>query len=147
VSAAYLWAGASIAQLGNPRNWWSLVAYVVACTILIKLIDILLSFKKGLAIVVFMLAMLNAVLAFFVSASLVPLFISQCAQRRVEQSNWPERVLAAACGNLAATAVIIAACALALTVLAYSHDFDRGIKDVGFIGASMRGERKRRSGI
>jgi membrane associated rhomboid family serine protease len=147
VSTAYLWSGASIAQLGSPRNWWSPVAYVVACTMLIKLIDILLSFKKGLAVVVFMLAMLNAVLVFFVSVSLVPLFISQCAQWHVEPSNWPERALAAACGNLMTMAVIIAACALALTVLAYSHDFDRGIRDVGFIGASMRGERKRRSGI
>jgi hypothetical protein len=145
--AAYLWGDASIAWLGSPRNWWPLVAYVVACTILVKLIDILLSLKKGLAVVVVMLAMLNAVLLFFVSESLVPLFISQCAQWHVETSNWPETALAVACENLMATAVIIAAGALALTLLAYSHDLDRGIKDVGFIGASMRGERKRRSGI
>jgi membrane associated rhomboid family serine protease len=147
VPPAYFWADASIVQLGSPRNWWPLVTYVVASAMLVKLIDILMSLKKGLAIVVVMLAMLNAVLVFFVSESLVPVFISQCGQWHVETSNWPERALAVACGNLMAMAAIIAACALALTLLAYSHYFDRGIKDVGFIGASMRGERKRRSGI
>jgi membrane associated rhomboid family serine protease len=144
-AAAYLWAGPSIAQFRGAPNWWPLVAYVVACTILVKLIDILLSLKKGLAVVVVMLAMLNAVLAFFVSQSLLPVLISQCAQWQA--LNWPESALAVACGNSMAIATIVAACALALTLLADSRDFDRGIKDVGFIGASMRGERKRRSGI
>ena len=147
VPAAYLWAGASIAQFGSPQNWWPLVAYVVACTILVKLIDILLSLRKGLAIVVLMLAMLNAVLVFFVSEFPVTVFISQCGQWHGATLNWPERALAVACENLMATAAIIATGVFALTLLVYSYDLDRGIKDVGFIGASMRGERKRRLGI
>jgi len=37
--------------------------------------------------------------------------------------------------------------ALALTLLLYSQDLYRGIDDVGFIGTSLRAERKRRQGI
>jgi membrane associated rhomboid family serine protease len=146
-AAAYLCSGGSIAQLTIPENWWRLAAYVLVCTILVKLIDILMSLKKGLAVVVVMLAILNAALLFFVSEPVVPVFISQCAQSHVEGANWPERALALACGNLTAMPAIIAVCALTLTLLVYSRDLDRGIKDVGFIGASMRGKRKRRSGI
>jgi hypothetical protein len=34
-----------------------------------------------------------------------------------------------------------------LTLLLYSHELYRGIKDIGFVGASLSGERRRRQGI
>jgi hypothetical protein len=34
-----------------------------------------------------------------------------------------------------------------LTLLLYWQDIRRGIKDVGFVGASLRAERNRRQGI
>jgi rhomboid protease GluP len=34
-----------------------------------------------------------------------------------------------------------------LTLLLYSQELSRGLDDVGFIGASLRAERKRRQGI
>jgi rhomboid protease GluP len=36
---------------------------------------------------------------------------------------------------------------LVMTLLLYSQELHRGIGDIGFVGASLRAERKRRQGI
>ena len=51
------------------------------------------------------------------------------------------------CANLNVTLDIAAATAFVLTLLLYWQDIHRGIKDVGFVGASLRAERSRRQGI
>jgi rhomboid protease GluP len=54
---------------------------------------------------------------------------------------------ATACANLNVTLDMIAAAACVLTLLLYWQDIHRGIKDVGFVGTSLRAERSRRRGI
>jgi hypothetical protein len=62
-------------------------------------------------------------------------------------SKFPEFVSRTACANLDVTLDIIAAGAFVLTLLLYWQDIRRGIKDVGFVGVSLRAERGRRRGI
>jgi hypothetical protein len=45
------------------------------------------------------------------------------------------------------TVAIAAACSFMVTILLYLQELVRGIKDIGFVGASLRAERKRRQGI
>ena len=53
----------------------------------------------------------------------------------------------AACGNLDVTLIVAALAAGVLTLLVYWQELHRGIADVGFVGATLRAERKRRHGI
>ena len=138
VLVAYLWSSKTIAEFMRWERWPLFVVCALAAVLLVKLLDILLSIRKGLAVVTIVLALLNAALVFFVSRAALPTLGAQCAK-------W--NALAAICGNTTFAATTIATCALAVTLLAYSRDLNRGIKDVGFVGASMRGERKRRVGI
>ena len=56
-------------------------------------------------------------------------------------------LLIAICANANVTSVVVAIGALVLTLLLYSQELHRGLKDIGFVSASMTGERKRRFGL
>jgi hypothetical protein len=56
-------------------------------------------------------------------------------------------LLEVACTNMTLAAAIIAALVFAMTILAYWPALQRGINDVGFVGAGLRAERQRRQGI
>jgi len=56
-------------------------------------------------------------------------------------------MLNAACAQYGMAIVFIAAGTFAITIVAYSHELRRGIGDIGFVGASLTAERKRRDGI
>jgi rhomboid protease GluP len=58
-----------------------------------------------------------------------------------------ENALNMPCTNINLTLYIVAACAFFLTLVGYLHSFFRGITDVGFVGATLRAERKRRQGL
>jgi hypothetical protein len=72
---------------------------------------------------------------------------ASCASR---YSGWMaqiENLLVMACSNSSLTIVIVAATSFVLTIFLYSQELYRGIGDVGFIGATLRAERKRGIGI
>src|SRR5205823_3147801 len=109
-------------------------------------IDIALSFKKGLAVIVIAFALANAALAWFAVGHFGTALVAHCkppfpAAIRIETA------LRAACANPDLTRLIASACLLGLTCLLYGREFWRGITDRGFVGGSLRVERNRRRGI
>ena len=144
---ALLFYNAMPAAGAASGNSWTMLAYVIACCIAVKSIDLVLSIKKGLAIVALSFCAANAALLIFVGRSFAPALAAGCASDRFQTASRLEAMRATACANLNVTLDIIAAGACILTLLLYWQDIHRGIKDVGFVGASLRAERGRRWGI
>jgi len=131
IVAAYCWNTVAFSQ----QNSWVLafVAVVVGCAA-IKATDLILSVKKGLAIVVVAFALANPALVLLWSSGITEVLASLCAGR-------PGM---AVCTNIDGSIALAALAVFAFTVLLYWPQFARGISDVGFIGAGLRGERSRR---
>jgi membrane associated rhomboid family serine protease len=144
---ALLFWNTGSAVAATSENFWPTLAYVSACCVAVKLLDLVLSMKKGLAIVALSFCAANAALSILVGRLLAPAFAAGCAQDRFQAASPVATMRATACANLNATLYIIAAGAFVLTLLLYWQDIRRGIKDVGFVGATLRAERNRRQGI
>ena len=128
----------------TPPAWPMLVAWLVFCLFMIKLADIALSRTKGLAAVVVALASANALLLYGFVFMLGP---RGCVAGYAPAFPRIRDLLVAICPHVNMTSAVVAIGALALTLLLYSQELDRGLKDVGFVAASMTGERKRRFGL
>jgi len=142
-----LWDKLSAALALGTGGSRLVVAYAAACFLVIKLSDIVLSMNKGLAIIVVVLATTNAAVVLFGGNALESSLSLGCALHRPGKIIQVEPLLGAICSNPGLTIGVVAACLFALTILLYSQELYRGIKDVGFVGASLRAERKRRQGI
>ena len=139
IVAAYCWnmAGAALSQ---PNiGVFALVAMIVGFAG-IKVIDLILSMKKGLAVVAGAFALANPALVLLWSDGIGRALASLCAGR-VRPAN---TAASAICTNIDGAIVVVALAVLAFTVLLYWPQFMRGISDIGFIGAGFRGERARR---
>jgi rhomboid protease GluP len=134
-----------VAMLADD-GWELMVGLVLTGCLAVKACDLLLSIKHGLAILVGAFAIANATLAWFVGGALA-----------VRSVCWFHTLpfvgpvggapLDAACRNLGMTLIVAALAAGVLTLLVYWQELHRGITDVGFVGATLRAERKRRHGI
>jgi hypothetical protein len=144
VAAILVWGGKPIAWPPQLESWSPPLIFLIVCIAVIKLFDVILSIKRGLTVVVAALSVANAGLALWLSNTLVPRFSSDCASG-TQTLNQIERVLTCADRNLMLS--VVTAGAFVLTLLIHSQQFARGIKDVGFVGTSLRAERKRRFGI
>jgi membrane associated rhomboid family serine protease len=127
--------------------WLRLLTYSILYLGFVKLLDLLLSIKKGLAVTVVVLSVANAALALFIARALAPALISKCMVLRSEAENLSERLFGVACTSVDMTIHVVAASALALTFLVCWPQLCRGMRDVGFIAASLRAERQRRRGL
>jgi membrane associated rhomboid family serine protease len=144
VASAIWLSDANVGWISRQENWIPLLALLITATGVIKLLDVILSIKKGLAIIVLLLSMLNGGLALF---SVVMLSPAACAPGSAQVVHRFEETINLACNNGLLAAAVVAAGAVALTLLAYSHALDRGVKDVGFVASSLRAERRRHQGI
>ncbi len=142
-----LWGGRTAASIFNQDAWVPLAAFLAACTMAIKLIDLLLSVKRGLAIVVIGFATANAALLLFAGVALASTLTAGCAPYYFPAVSQIGQLLHTACANLSTTLNITAGCLFLLTILVYFPELNRGIRDVGFVGASLCAERRRRHGI
>jgi membrane associated rhomboid family serine protease len=127
-TALSVWAGQTPAMIG----WASVVVFVGACCAVVKLVDLALSMRKGLAMVVTALAGANAIsvmLGGWVVAS------SACAARRPGGRVPFENLLDAFCSSPLLVTGVFAIGAGALTLWLCSREICRGIEDVGFVGA------------
>jgi membrane associated rhomboid family serine protease len=141
--AALLW----INQAGGtpqPQTWP--LAFVAACLAAVKLTDVLLSRTKGLAIVVVVLAIANAVLVVVAGEAFAWVRGWSCASSPSAPAMLA-RLFAIGCANVYLTAAIAAVATFALTILLHSQELYRGIRDVGFVAATLRAERLRRRGL
>ena len=144
--ALILWTDRPMAVNVGDDGPWLLLGSAAAICLVVKLCDLLLSIKHGLAIVVAAFAVANAALALAAGASLA--MRSACSYRALPLIGRIDGALIDdACRNIGATLLGAAAGAGVLTLLLYGRQLWRGIKDVGFVGGALRAERKRRRGI
>jgi membrane associated rhomboid family serine protease len=128
-------------------DWVLPLACLGAGLAAIKLVDVVLSLKKGLAIVVVTFSVANAGLMLLAAEMAMSLSGLSCAPATRTARGLLETLADLSCANRQMTICIIAACAFAATLLLYAQELARGVKDVGFVGASLRAERKRRDGL
>ena len=145
--AVLLWNDLPIVLIYRPEGWLFLLTYSIACFGVIKLIDLVLSVKKGLAITVIAFSVANAALVLFAGVTHAAPLTAVCRPHLFKAIIQVENVIDAACANINVTVYVAAMCVLFLTILIYFHSFFRGITDVGFVGATLRAERERRRGI
>ena len=146
-AAAILLFGNWLSAAADPATPTMAIAYVVACCLVIKLADIVLSTKKGLAAIVAALALANGASIGLAGMVFAAQFASNCATRRPGGFAPIQSFVDAACSNPWPAIGLVALGAVALTYVIYSKAFHRGMEDVGFVGASLRAERNRRQGI
>jgi membrane associated rhomboid family serine protease len=127
----------------HQNGWVFVLACALAGLVLIKLLDVVLSTKKGLAVVVVAFALANGAIVLLLRDLLATALGSVCAGRQ----DGANAVAAMICGNIDGTLMLVAVIALAITILACWPAFARGLSDVGFVGATLRGERNRRRGL
>jgi membrane associated rhomboid family serine protease len=146
IVAVYYWADPMV---GSSRRGETLLMLAAALVVLaiVKLLDLALSMKKGLAIVVVAFALANAALILLWREVLALALAAACARHGGAGSNAIEVVVARACADAGFTVKVAAVGVLALTMLVCWPPFARGLSDVGFVGAALRGERNRRRGI
>jgi membrane associated rhomboid family serine protease len=118
-------------------------AYGFAVLLVAKLIDIVLSLKKGLAVVVIALAAANAAVVVLASTAYGSPLSPICRYYRPTIEILSKQV----CSDFTLANEIAAAGAFALTLILFAKPLFRGIGDVGFVAASFRGERNRQQGI
>ncbi|GLR92902.1 MULTISPECIES: rhomboid family intramembrane serine protease [Bradyrhizobium] len=143
VMTLWVWSGPAKAIAAGASEWGPVIMIAVACCAVVKLVDLALSMKKGLAIVVTALAGLNAAavmlcgwaLAFYCLPHLpigyIPLDI----------------FLVIFCPNPILISGLAAIGVAALTLYLCAKEISRGIEDVGFVATSLRAERSRRHGL
>jgi len=132
---------------GFSKNVWLLaLATGVAGLAAIKVLDLTLSMKKGLAVVVVALALANAALVLLLKSVLAQALAPLCAGQR-STINAVAVMVVRACADVDLTINVAAASVFALTMLVYWRPFARGVSDVGFVGAALRGERARQQGL
>jgi membrane associated rhomboid family serine protease len=132
-----------IVDLSSWGVWAGPLAFAIAAVALVKLLDLTLSMRKGLAIVVLALALTNAGLVLLLRGMLAWALASLCAM----QPGTTLAVTAGACANPDLTINLAAAGVFVVTMLAYWSQFSRGITDVGFVGGTLRAERGRHQGL
>jgi membrane associated rhomboid family serine protease len=145
IVAAYCWNNPMF-PLSLPNFWVLALGAVVVCLAAVKATDLVLSMKKGLAVVVAALAVANAGLVLLWSGALARGLASLCAA----QFKIPDAAavaVAGTCANVDRSIMVAAAIAFLTTMLLYWREFVRGVSDVGFVSGALRGERARHPGL
>jgi membrane associated rhomboid family serine protease len=133
IVAAYCW-NTPIGALSRHAFWPHVLVAVVVGLAAVKVTDLVLSMKRGLAVVAVAFVVANPLLVLLWSGSLASLLASLCVGRSGS----------VVCMNVDGSIMLAALGALAFTALLYWPQFARGLSDIGFVGASLRGERARR---
>ena len=129
------------------ENWLPWAAYGFGIFALVKCVDVVLSAKKGLAVIVIAFALTNAALVLWAGSRLASILPAYCVPHIVEL-NQIETAPRMICANsMLGYREGVAAGVFVLTILLYRRELYRGITDVGFVSATLRAERRRRKGI
>jgi membrane associated rhomboid family serine protease len=133
--------------LGDTQLWLLSLVCSVSFLVAIKLIDLVLSIRKGLAIVVVLLCFGNAALSVVLADTAAALPGRGCASTLPGAGGLVGSLLGTACANWPVALGVIALGACGISFLLYAQEFQRGIEDVGFVGATMVAERRRCQGL
>ncbi len=140
----WLWTGQVQALAAGTLGWVAAIGFAGAGCAIVKLVDLALSIKKGLAVVILGLACANAACVFLGGSALAS---PACAARRAGGPAALDNLLNAFCAQPLLVSGLVAAGAVAATLLVCSKELHRGIADVGFVATSLRAERSRRDGL
>jgi rhomboid protease GluP len=146
--AALLWWGAQSAG-AIDRTEVAVFAAVFAVTALlaVKLIDLTLTLRKGLAIIVIALAAANAGMVQIAVTVFGSQLAAACASRPTGPLAALDAMIDMLCASLGLAALGGSALAFVLTILLYSQELYRGFIDVGFVATSLEAARNRSRGI
>jgi membrane associated rhomboid family serine protease len=142
---AIYWAAGSP---DDPVAWVQVVGIsLVTLVAIIKATDFALSVKKGLAIVVVAFAAGNGAAVLLLGQVATTSLAPTCATIARGASAPGNALVGALCASPVMSTALAAALAVALTLLLYTPELQRGLSDAGFISAGLMGERRRRRGI
>lgn len=145
ILAAYCWNN-QVLLVPRQNIWMFALGAMVVCLIAVKMTDLILSMKKGLAVVAAALAVANAGLVLLWSGALARGLASLCTTR-FKIPDAAAIAVAGTCANVDRSLMIAAAIAFLATMLLYWREFVRGVSDVGFVGGALRAERARHPGL
>lgn len=133
--------------LSQPVVLAILAAVIIGC---VKLIDLLLARKKGLALSIFTMAATNLALVCALAYALAAELASSCTTPHGwvgTAATWGYAVAQAACAQHSLFSAGLGCMAAALTVLLLTEPLKRGLEDVGFIPEGFRAARRRTVGL
>lgn len=120
---------------------------VTAYLAVVKLTDLVLARRHGVAIMVILLAVGNGAATFAAVIMNMRLILSACALRPPSSNAAIDVVAGMACAHPDAVAIVAGGIVLATTLLLQGHQLARGLGDVGFVGSSLRAARARSRGL
>ena len=132
---------------GSPAMPFIAAAVGPAALLWVKLLDVLLAVRHGLVGVVLALVAANGA-AVALLAGLAP-FMTVAVACRAAVSFWTSSgsLVPLLCERPGFASLAGGGLAMALTLLAYAEPLLRGVRDVGFIGASLKAKRQRERGL
>jgi rhomboid protease GluP len=142
-----LWAMGSLPPFGQPDAAGPLAIFVILALVAIKAADWLLCMTKGLAVLAFLFAGANAVIAFAAIGYFSADIAIACRARPATNVGFFNGTLTLLCADLHITAQFVAGLIFALTLLLYGRELRKGLSDVGFVANGLQAERKRIEGI
>lgn len=116
----------------------------VAVLCVVKIVDLILSLRRGLAVFTLFFVAANAAFFFQAAEFLQPLFAPFCRR------TWPEaaaQVKVFICANMASLPLALAGLAGLIVLISLWSQFLRGLKDKGFVAATLTAERRRCNGL
>jgi membrane associated rhomboid family serine protease len=133
-------------HLSFVPGWLLPVVIAGAGFAIVKALDLALTMKKGLVLIIVVLALTNAALVLLLKDVVRRGVTSLCGNLALGRyaTQMPSSY---ACTNVDVTVVLAAIGVLFVTVLLYWPHLARGIGDVGFVGNTFRAERLRYRGL
>ena len=128
-----------------------LVALVLLTLVLVKLLDLVLSTTRGIAFTVMGFATFYAAAPFLLRPSIVSAAAERCEllgrDSAVQNNELTGFVLAQICQWRTLAPYLLSALLVAVTIIVHRAELIRGLRDVGFVGATLRADRNRCQGI
>lgn len=140
------------AQVLDSGDAWAIFgAGCFACLLAIKLADLMLAWRKGLAVFALLVATLYGALAFAAGSALSAAFPPSCAPLLSSAYGANISGLASltneACERAYALPAFLGLFIFAATLIFLRSELRRGVNDAGFVAAGFRAERNRRHGL
>ena len=132
--------------LGPDPRFVAAGCITAAALCFVKLLDLLLSVRRGLAAVVLVLMAGNAAIGWAICRLVLPALGRTCASVGA-LGTFDGGAASLLCPNLPVMPLFTAGLVAALTLLALSGPLRRGLGDVGFVGATFMGDRRRDHGL
>jgi rhomboid protease GluP len=146
--AALVWWGAQSAGVVDPMQTAVVAAlFALAGLLAVKLVDLILTLRKGLAIIVVAFAAANAAMVQIAATLFAAQLASACASRPPGPVAALDAMINALCTSPGPAAIGASVLAFVLTILLYSQELYRGLLDVGFVATSLQAARNRSRGI